>query len=381
MTVASKASADHSSTCRAFVNRTERNTCKMSGWFHKSITIEEKILHDEAWEYSEEPHASRRDAILKKHPEIKKLMGPDPRIAYIVTAEVLLQLLICYFLREASWLTVVCLAYCVGATLNHSLGSAIHEIGHNLAFGHKHPLRNRALSMLCNLPIVVPFAITYKRYHSDHHRYLGEEYKDVDIPSRLEIYLFRNPLTKCIWLLLHPLIHGIRPLYKSPKSPSNLEVINSAVQFSFDAVLLSALGPRSFVYLLLGSLLGFGFHPMTGHFISEHYLFDNGNATHSYYGPLNLLLFNVGYHNEHHDFPYIPYTRLPEVKRIAAEFYDDLPCHTSLVRVLWDFVTKPHCGPQARECCVKPKNGNTQENGQRPSKIKTRDNDYMEKIN
>lgn len=327
----------------------------MSNWFHKSVTLEYKIQHDDSWEYSEEPHASRRDEILKKYPEIKKLMGCDPKIAYIVTAEVMIQLMLCYFLRDAAWVTVLSMAYCVGALLNHSLASAIHEIGHNLAFGHKYPLRNRALSMVCNLPMAIPFAITYKKYHSDHHRYLGEEYKDVDIPTRLEAYLFRNVFTKCIWLFLHPLFHGVRPLYKSPKVPEPLELMNCAVQFSFNALIVWAFGFKSLLYLFTGTYFGTGLHPLAGHFISEHYLFNSGNATHSYYGPLNVILFNVGYHNEHHDFPYIPYTRLPEVKRIAAEFYDTLPCHTSLLKVLWDFVTKPQMGPHARECCVKPK--------------------------
>ncbi|XP_064651546.1 sphingolipid delta(4)-desaturase DES1-like [Lineus longissimus] len=317
--------------------------------FHKSLSLGFKIDHaDEEWEYSEEPHVSRRQEILKKYPEIKKLMGGDPAICYIVAVEVVLQMIMCYLLQNASWVTIFISAYVISGCLNHSLGSAIHEIGHNLAFGHKHPLANRALGMFCNLPLAVPMSVTYKKYHTDHHRWLGHDANDVDIPTVLETKLFRHPITKMIWLILHPLIHAVRPFCKSPKPITSLELINLALQLSFDALIYQIFGSKALVYLFMGTMFGLGLHPLAGHFISEHYLYNKGQATHSYYGPLNPILFNVGYHVEHHDFPYISYRKLPEVRKIASEYYDNLPYHTSWLKVLYDFIFEPSLGPQAR---------------------------------
>lgn len=99
-------------------------------------------------------------------------MGPDPIIAVYVTLEVLAQFGIAYMISvyKPGWIVWLLSCYFLSATINHSLGSAIHEIGHNLAFGHKHGPANRILSIICNLPMIIPVAISYKKYHHDHHR-------------------------------------------------------------------------------------------------------------------------------------------------------------------------------------------------------------------
>jgi len=304
--------------------------------------------NDFDWVYTEEPHKTRRKLILAKYPEIKQLMGHDPRLKYTVTAMVFVQILSAYLLRDASWVTIAIAGYCWGGVINHSMTLAIHEISHNLAFSSTRPWANRALGMFGNLVIGIPYSTVFRKYHQEHHKYQGSDVRDMDIPSDLECRLFRRTLTKFFWVILQPLFYALRPVLVRPLPITVLEVVNWLVQFTFDLLIIQAFGVRSLVYLISGTLLAMGLHPVAGHFISEHYVFNPGHETYSYYGPLNWITFNVGYHNEHHDFPNIPGCRLPLVKKIAADFYDDLPHHTSWTKVIWDFIFRPDIGPSAR---------------------------------
>ena len=90
---------------------------------------------------------------------------------------------------------------------------------------------------------------------------------------------------------------------------------------------------------MTSTVFAIGLHPLGARWIQEHFALAPDQETYSYYGPLNKVSFNVGYHNEHHDIVTIPWSRLPQVRRIAPEFYDGLQSYswsTLLVRFIRD---------------------------------------------
>ena len=177
----------------------------------------------------------------------------------------------------------------------------------------------------------------------------GVDGGDVDLPTLLEASYVAGFAAKMVWGLLYLIIYGVRPLLVRPK-PANLQdLLNWVLVLGFDAAVLYFWGVKSMVYLLIGSLLGGSMlHPMAGHLIAEHYMFEKGQETYSYYGPLNAISYNVGYHNEHHDFPQIPQTRLHRLREIAPEYYANLRSHSSWCWVIWAFLTDPTIGPWTR---------------------------------
>lgn len=263
---------------------------------------------------------------------------------YTVTCVVLVQVVACFLLRSSPWWLVWAAAYSFGGTLNHAMELAVHEISHALAFGVSKPWSNRALGLMANLPIGIPMAISFRKYHMDHHRYQGDEKIDVDLPTRLEGKLFFNTGLKLIWLFCQSIAYSARPFFVNPKPVTRHEVLNVTIQAVFLSIIYYFTGMRGVIYLVCGSLMSMGIHPVAGHFISEHYMFAEKQETYSYYGPLNMLAFNVGFHMEHHDFPYIPGCRLPQVTAIAPEYYLEMNHHWSWTKVLYDFVTDPSVG-------------------------------------
>ncbi|KIL55828.1 hypothetical protein M378DRAFT_17591 [Amanita muscaria Koide BX008] len=304
---------------------------------------------DFLWLMTEEPHRTRRMEIMQAHPEVTKLMGHEPLTKYVVSCVVILQIALAIYLRNTNPLSLrfLACAYIIGGTASHNLYLAIHEMTHNLAF--KGIVKNRLLAMFANLPIGVPYAATYKTSHIEHHKFLGQDGVDSNLPTPFELFLLNNVFGKVFFTTFYVFFFSFRPHVVRRQSPTRWHIYNAVVQVLFDLALVKAFGMRPLIYLWLSSFLAGSLHPCAGHFIAEHFLWDGqSQETFSYYGPLNYISYNVGYHNEHHDFPSIPWTRLPQLRALAPEFYDTLPAHPSWPMVIWNFIRDPEAGLHAQ---------------------------------
>ena len=113
------------------------------------------------------------------------------------------------------------------------------------------------------------------------------------------------------------------------------------------------------LYLALSDLfyLGFAFHPYGGYFLTVHGGASRGEKvaatsecqpTSSTYSVCNALAtMNLTLHVEHHDFPRVPWCRLPKLRQIAPTFYDSLRPSPGLAASMWNhYVRFRHAGSE-----------------------------------
>jgi sphingolipid 4-desaturase/C4-monooxygenase len=296
-------------------------------------------LRNFRWSVESEPHKQRTKEIISEHPEIRELIGKNPYTFVVILLCVTIQLVLAWLLRDKSWWLIFGVAYLVGAFACHTLFVCIHECAHNLLF--KKRALNSLAGILANLPLVFPSAVSFQKYHLKHHSYQGVEELDADMPYRWEGRLINNStLGKAIWLLFYPLFQMIRPVrLKEITLLDRWTFLNMVVQFSFMGLVIYFLGFKATVFMTASFFFSVGLHPLGARWIQEHFLTHGNQETKSYYGVLNSVNLNVGYHNEHHDFPSVPWNKLPKIRKLANNHYDSLGYHTSYTLLLFRFLT------------------------------------------
>ncbi|CAG8621905.1 14491_t:CDS:2 [Acaulospora morrowiae] len=322
-----------------------RHPLYIGDWKKSIACIDDDFANDDL----DGPHMKRKMTILNYYPEIKKLYGHDSRTAFITIIVTMIQLAVSYvfssLLTDWHW-TMFVVSFFIGGTTTQICIVIIHEVSHGLAA--RTTFQNRLVGLIANISIPLPIAMPFRRYHLEHHTFQGVKGMDPDLPLDWEKDIISGSTSlKFMWLTLFPIINLIRSLAML-KSPQLWEYINYLFTISIDFLIFHYFGGRGLLYLVLSLWFGYSIHPAAARFIQEHYTFDDGQETYSYYGCLNKIFMNIGYHNEHHDFTKIAWSRLPEIRKIASEYYDDLAYHTSWFMVHWNFVTKRQFGPQSR---------------------------------
>jgi sphingolipid delta-4 desaturase len=285
------------------------------------------------------PHGVRAKRILAEHPDVRRFIGRNPRTFWITFGIVVFQVAVAWLLRGSPWWVILLAGALVGAFADHALWVIIHECTHNLVF--RTPPANMFTGMLANLPIVVPSFVSFARYHMKHHAHLGVYDHDPDVPNRWEAKIVgHSSFMKTVWLILFPFMQLTRPpRLKELKPIDRWMVLNFIVQMSFNVAVWVLISPGALGYLFASFYFSIGAHPLGARWIQEHYVLFPEQETNSYYGWLNRFQLNIGYHNEHHDFPSVPWNLLPELKKTAPEAYETLRSHPSWARLTWQFIT------------------------------------------
>jgi sphingolipid 4-desaturase/C4-monooxygenase len=286
-----------------------------------------------------EPHRSRTKEILKEYPEIRQLISKNKFTFWLVVLLVSMQLGLAILLHHYSWWYTFIVAYFIGAFIDHSLFVLIHECTHKLVF--KNPAANKLTGILANLPLVFASSVSFEKYHLKHHSFQGIYEIDGDIPGKTEAKLINNYfIGKAIWLLFYPIFQLFRlPRIKEIKAFDAWVGFNWLVQIVAMGIVIYFLGSKSFIYLLCSFFFSVGLHPLGARWIQEHFLtHGDEQETYSYYGKMNTVAFNVGFHNEHHDFPSVPWNKLPQIKNIAPQYYTSLHSHNSWLKLFFRFL-------------------------------------------
>ena len=313
-------------------------------------------------------HTIRRRIILSKHPEIRKLR-PLPAVFYtmLTSALVLLHLSVgvviaVYSGTENVWLWAIVLAATIGAFSTFALQQLTHE------FSHIKRSRLQVVPvLLADLMVGTTgpnYASYYFKFHMHHHSNTSKG-DDPDLYYHSEWadppqWAARTRVTRFLWITIFGLFtfeilllgHMFGRAPRPRMSIRNTELMLTLLgKYGFMGLTFWFGGFWCFLYFKLaaGFSLGAFAHPYGGFWLMQHAaMARNGfQPTLSYSGSRIWHWLNLGelYHVEHHDFPWVPFTKIEEVRRIAPEYYQSCHVITSVWRLTWDWLSHTDGSP------------------------------------
>ncbi len=300
-------------------------------------------------------HLQMRRQIVRAHPEVHRLLGPDARAVPMAFVILLIHWAMVYAVSHTNVALAFLAAFFVGQVCIHAAGSLVHETAHLLVV--REPRRKLAFDLLLEV-ITTSFArqLTYQHEHiSSHHPHLGDYERDYEhedacrfaarsrlrahhprfqralTAAELAVHLLPGGFVVSDWLLLpfyrraspQAVKDGKRHIGASSASRGE-RALFIGVSLAVNCGLLAAFGFLGWLYHVWSLSLFLGKCGVTnlGQSLAEHPGDDAANPTRSTYWWGNRILFNTGYHNEHHTFPNIAWRRLPDLRALAPEAFD-----------------------------------------------------------
>lgn len=336
----------------------QRKLVKMNGLLLTGVRLPEQG----SW------HLERKKEILKKHPEIKQLFGTNPWTAVFFLISFTLHMSTCYWLLDKPWYYYPVVCYTFGALFSWQCATLAHEGAHGLVFSNR-PL-NKVFAIIAFLPTFNgPFGNFWSMEHMYHHQVVVDKMQRYGSPNNGPVKkalfaLLFVPFVNTVFFLTSTLVflqipfmflgyflgisetpfkksYGLPPYRAFPQIVNPWFVLNYVLSISFSYALYHFWGPQAVGYLFLSLCCANGLHPLGMRQVQEHYLKRKDQPTNSVYSIFNPILFNLGIHVEHHDFPQIPWSRLPQVRKIAPEYYNNLFSYKSYTQILIEFLTNP----------------------------------------
>lgn len=288
-------------------------------------------------------HVERMKRLLSEHPEVRAMMGPNPWSALAIVGLVALEFWLAVRVAERSWWELVLVAYALGAVVAHALGVLIHEAAHDLIFRSANA--NRLVAILANTPLIFPAAMDFRVQHLKHHAHLGEpDGADTQAPRPWDFEFVTSRWRAFVWHLIGPVMTQ-RELAARAPTMSKWLVLNVVVNVAAASGFTAVFGFKALAFLVIAGVSAFGHHPVGARRYGEHLTLREGQPTVSYYGKLNWLSFDVGFHVEHHDLPSVPWNHLRDVHALAPELYTPLAHLRSWTALLWRLMARRGEGP------------------------------------
>jgi sphingolipid delta-4 desaturase len=314
-------------------------------------------------------HRELRREALASAPDALRLAGPNPWTALAIPLLFTAHWTTAWAAgRSPLWLVFI-LAFTVGQTVIHSGGSLVHETAHRLIFRRRRP--KLAFDLALEL-LLGSFGrqLTYQYEHTtSHHPYQGDYERDYEFEDVCAILARRSlkgapirlrSLTLAT-LLLHLLPGGFligdeilprlyrrlsgRPVKDAQRrigarrATRRQRAMFIGASLVGNALLFGLFGWRGWLYHFWALSLFLGKCGVwnLGQSLSEHAGDDATSPTRSTYWWGNRLLFNTGYHLEHHVFPDVPWNRLPALTKLVPGVFN-VASDKSYAGWWWDHV-------------------------------------------